>query len=106
MIGLLCRVGSFRLVAYDGGRLARIAGVVRMDDHTKESSIRLLKQLRDVYQSQLDTSVVEEVNAVVAALEQEGSGSKCLTALEWGDRVLEIFGKVIRLVSNITDLMS
>jgi hypothetical protein len=31
-------------------------GVIHMDSHTKESSIRLLKQLRDVYQGQLDTS--------------------------------------------------
>jgi len=77
-----------------------------MDSHTKESSIRLLKQLRDVYQGQLDTSVIEEIEAVVTALEQEGTCSKSLSALYWGDRVLELIGKVIRLVTNITDLMS
>lgn len=77
-----------------------------MDSHTKESNIRLLKQLRDVYQGQLDTSVIEEIEAVVAALEQDGADSKSLSALYWGDRVLELIGKVIRLVTNITDLMS
>ncbi|MBT2142890.1 MULTISPECIES: hypothetical protein [unclassified Rhodanobacter] len=77
-----------------------------MDSHTKESSIRLLKQLRDAYQGQLDTSVIEEIEAVVAALEQDGTRSKPLSALYWGDRVLELIGKVIRLVTNITDLMN
>ena len=77
-----------------------------MDSHTKESSIRLLKQLRDAYQGQLDTSVIEEIEAVVAALEQDGIRSKPLAALYWSDRVLELIGKVIRLVTNITDLMN
>lgn len=77
-----------------------------MDSHTKESSIRLLMQLRDVYQGQLDTSVIEEIEAVVAALEQDGTHSKSLSALYRSDRVLELIGKVIRLVTNITDLMN
>lgn len=77
-----------------------------MDSHTKESSIRLLKQLRDAYQGQLDTSVIEEIEAVVTALEQDGTRSKSLAALYWSDRVLELIGKVIRLVTNITDLMN
>lgn len=77
-----------------------------MDSHTKESSIRLLKQLRDAYQGQLDTSVIEEIEAAVAALEQNGVRSKSLSALYCGDRVLELIGKVIRLVTNITDLMN
>lgn len=77
-----------------------------MDSHTKESSIRLLKQLRDVYQGQLDTSVIEEIEAVISALEQEGIRSNSLSAMESGSRVLEIIGKVIQLVTNITDLMN
>lgn len=81
-------------------------GVIHMDNHTKESSIRLLKQLRDAYQGQLDTSVIEEIEAVVAALEQEGTRSNSLSALYWGERVLELITKVIRLVTNITDLMN
>jgi hypothetical protein len=81
-------------------------GVIHMDNQTKESSICLLKQLRDAYQGQLDTSVIEEIEAVISALEQDGTRSKSLAALDWGDRVLELIGKVIRLVTNITDLMS
>ncbi len=77
-----------------------------MDSHTKESGIRLLKQLRDVYQGQLDASVVEEIEAVISALEQEGARSKSLAALERADCVLEVIAKVIRLVTNITDLMN
>jgi hypothetical protein len=83
-----------------------VEGVIHMDSHIKESSVRLLIELRDAYRGQLDTSVIEEINTVVAALEQEGERSKCLAALDWGDRVLELIGKVIRVVTNITDLMS
>ncbi|RUL62045.1 hypothetical protein EKH79_14110 [Dyella dinghuensis] len=77
-----------------------------MDSHTKESSIRLLKELRDAYRGQLDTSVIDEIQTVVTALEQEETSSNYLTAFNWGDRVLELVGKVIRIVTNITDLMS
>lgn len=76
-----------------------------MDSHTKESSIRLLKELRDAYRGQLDTRVVAEIEAVVAALEEQEHRSTCLSALHWGDRVLELIGEVVRLVTNITDLM-
>lgn len=106
VIGLLCRVGSFRLVANEGGQLARIEGVIQMDSRTKENSIRLLSQLRDAYQSQLDTSVIDEIEAAIGALEEEGTSSKYLSMFVTGDRVLELIGMVIRLVTNITSLMS
>lgn len=77
-----------------------------MDSHTKESSIRLLKQLRDVYQGQLDTSVIEEIEAVISALEQEPTCSKSASVMYWSSRVLELIGKVLQVVTNITELMN
>ena len=77
-----------------------------MDNRTKENSIRLLKQLRDAYQSQLDTSVIEEIETAIGALEKERTDSRYVSVLITGDRVLELIGKVIRLVTNITNLMS
>lgn len=76
-----------------------------MDNRTKENSIRLLKQLRDAYQSQLDTSVIDEIEAAIGALENEGPSPNYLTVMNTGERVLELIGAVIRLVTNITDLM-
>ncbi|MEG0181954.1 MAG: hypothetical protein RR704_00655 [Stenotrophomonas sp.] len=77
-----------------------------MDTHTYENSVVQLKKLLDVYQSQLDASVIEEVNAVIAVLE---SGCGCQdkkTADSLSYRVLSIMADVIRIVSNITDLMN
>lgn len=77
-----------------------------MDTHTRENSVAQLKKLLDVYQSQLDASVIEEVNAVIAALE---SGCDCQdkkSAEKLAYRVLAVIADVVRIVSNITDLMN
>jgi hypothetical protein len=75
--------------------------------NTKENSIILLKKLRDVYQSQLDTSVIAEIDAVIATLEDETSCS-CpeKNPEELGMRVLAVICDVVRIVTNITDLMN
>lgn len=77
-----------------------------MDNHTKENSIAVLKRLRDVYQSQLDTRVIVEIEAVIAALETGCDCSATNASEDWGLRVLKIIAEVVRLVTNITDLMS
>ncbi|MBB1472604.1 hypothetical protein H5368_06145 [Luteimonas sp. MC1782] len=77
-----------------------------MDDHTKENSIAVLKRLRDVYQSQLDTRVIVELEAVIAALEKGCDCSVSESPVDWGVRALKIVAEVIRVVTNITDLMS
>jgi predicted ATPase with chaperone activity len=76
-----------------------------MQPHTLETSIRTLKILRDTYHSQLDISVVMKLNTVIADLEmvsqQERSERRQAVCL----RALQTVGEVIRLVSNISDLM-
>lgn len=77
-----------------------------MDTHTYKNSVVQLEKLLDVYQSQLDAGVIEEINAVIAALE---SGCGCQdkkSAEKLASRVLAVMADVIRIVSNITDLMN
>lgn len=76
-----------------------------MDTHTKENSIATLRKLRDVYQSQLDASVIAEINAVIAALEDGCDCPGAKTSEHWGIRALELIADIIRLVTNISELM-
>lgn len=78
-----------------------------MDARTKENSIKVLNNLRDVYQSQLDTRVIGEIEAVIAALENDCDCSESsATSEDWGLRVLKVIGEVVRIVTNISDLMN
>lgn len=75
-----------------------------MDSRTRESSIRTLKRLRDVYKSQLDTSVIVEIEAVIAALECD-SNTDCVPPEYWGQQALRVIADVLQVVTNISDLM-
>lgn len=77
-----------------------------MDIHTIENSVRTLEELRDVYQSQLDTCVLEEIEAVLKALKRERSLTNARLAKDLAGQVLSLISQVIRVVTNITDLMS
>lgn len=76
-----------------------------MNTVTKENSVELLKKLRDVYQGQLDTSVIEEIETVIAALESCDCSGAMQDSEDWKMRVLKVIADVIRLVTNITELM-
>lgn len=70
-----------------------------------EKSVRTLKNLRDMYYSQLDISVVTELNAVIAELEKADSQLNTGRKQDLGLRALQVIGGIISLVSNIRDLM-
>lgn len=77
-----------------------------MDIQTKENSIRVLKRLRDVYQGQLDTRVIVEIEAVIAAMEEDCDCSNTDRPTEdWRMRVLKLIADVLRLATNISELM-
>ena len=76
-----------------------------MDTHAKENSVATLKRLRDAYQSQLDASVIAEIDAVIAALEVSCDCSEAKSSVSLGLRVLNLIAEVLRLVTNISDLM-
>ena len=77
-----------------------------MNAKARENSIRVLTQLLDVYQGQLDAGVVSEVREVIAALEQSREGSEGNSRGDLGTSVLRVMSDVLRLISNITDLMN
>lgn len=77
-----------------------------MNAKARENSIRVLTKLLDVYQGQLDAGVVSEVREVIAALEQSGEGSEGNSRSDLGASVLRVMSDVLRLISNITDLMN
>ncbi len=76
-----------------------------MDTNTKKNSIEALKRLRDVYQCQLNASVVAEIEAVIAELEKDCGCSRSKFSDDWRIRVLVLIGDVVRLVTNVSDLM-
>ncbi|WP_409031531.1 hypothetical protein [Janthinobacterium sp. CG_23.3] len=76
-----------------------------MNKRNFEKSVRTLKSLRDMYYSQLDISVVTELNAVIVELEKADSQLNIERKQNLGLRALQVIGVVISLVSNIRDLM-
>ncbi len=77
-----------------------------MQQHSVENCIRTLEKLRDVYNSQLDASVLIELNAVIADLKQVGDHKG--NEVQLGNlslRALQAIAIVLNLVSNLKDLM-
>lgn len=77
-----------------------------MNAKARENSIKVLNQLLDVYQGQLDAGVVSEVREVIAALEQSRDGSGGNPRGDLGLSVLRVMSEVLKLVTNITNLMN
>ena len=105
-MGLSYRVGSFRLMSCgDLGNFARIEEI-KMRQHSVENCIRTLEQLRDVYNSQLDTSILAELDAVISDLKKATDHKESEVQLSnLGLRALQAIAVVISLVSNLKDLM-
>lgn len=89
----------------DLGNFARIEGII-MKQHSLENCIRTLEKLRDVYNSQLDTSVLAELNAVISDLKKVSDHKESEVQLgNLGLRAIQAIAVVISLVSNLKDLM-
>lgn len=74
-----------------------------MQQHSLKDCIRTLEKLRDVYNSQLDTSVL---NAVISDLKQASDHKESKVQLgSLGLRAIQAIAVVISLVSNLKDLM-
>lgn len=77
-----------------------------MHPSSLKNCIATLVQLRNAYESQLDASVLEELDDVIADLEvirDNDQSKKQLGPLS--DRTLQLIDYIVRLVTNITDLM-
>jgi hypothetical protein len=89
----------------DLGKFARKGGI-KMKQHSVKNCIRTLEKLRDVYNSQLDTSVLVELNAVISDLQQVADLKESEVQLgNLGLRAIQAIAAVISLVSNLKDLM-
>lgn len=77
-----------------------------MKRHNLKNCIHTLQHLRDAHCGQLNTSVVVELNRVIEDLTKidESFSEETVHEIAYGD-VLGIIATVIRLVSNIKDLM-
>lgn len=77
-----------------------------MQHHSVENCIRTLEKLRDVYNSQLDTCVMTELNAVISDLKTVVDSKESeLQLSNLRMRTLQAIALVISLVSNLKDLM-
>ena len=77
-----------------------------MKQHSLENCIRTLEQLRDVYNSQPDTSVLTELDAVIRDFKKVSDLKESEVQLgSLSLRAIQVISVVISLVSNIKDLM-
>ncbi len=77
-----------------------------MEKHSLENCIGSLEKLRDVYSGQLDTSVLDELNSVIAVLETVRESQP--NQMELGElsvRAIQVIASVVSLVSNLKDWM-
>ena len=75
-----------------------------MKQHTLKNCIRTLVKLRDVYNSQLDTSVLAKLDAVISDLKKVSDQKESEVQLgNLGLRAIQAITVVISLVSNIKD---
>lgn len=74
--------------------------------HSLENTIATLQKLRDGYHSQLDAKDREEFDDVLNELKKLNQAKKRDLPLgELATRALVIIDNLVRLVTNITDLM-
>lgn len=76
-----------------------------MQKRNLEDSIRTLKCLRDTYHSQLDISTVTELIIVIAELEEVNDQLKSERRQKACLRALQMVADIIRVISNVKDLM-
>ena len=76
-----------------------------MDIRTRENSIRVLKQILDAHQGQLDTSVILEIEGLIAELESERSGHSQNSDTERRWRTLKVIAEVLNILTNLSNLM-
>ena len=76
-----------------------------MDNRMRENSIEVLKKVLDVYQGQLDTRVVVEIEVVIAALEDLQNSQSDTSSWEARGQMLKVIADVVAIVTNISSLM-
>lgn len=105
VMGLLCRVGSFRRYCFLGlGNFAR-TGELTMKIDSIKNCITTLVDLRNAYNGQLDASVVDRLDQVILELQSLVDSNANASVYEAGANALRIIADVLAVVTNLTDLM-
>lgn len=85
------------------GRLARLKEKI-MTRRSLETTIRALKEARDMYQSQLDKSFVKELDAIILELEDVKFQSTSERKADLRLRALQAVATIARLVLDFKDM--
>jgi hypothetical protein len=102
--GLGVSVGSFSAIPCGGlGNVARTG--VFMTTHSLENSVRILKRVRDTYNSQLDTSVLKQLDEVITDLEEHVDKKDKERDAQRRSRALQVLGIIIHVITNVKDWM-
>lgn len=70
-----------------------------------ENSVRTLKKVRDTYNSQLDTSILEQLDEVIDDLEKHQDDKNKERDDQRRFRALQVLGIVIHIITNVNDWM-
>jgi hypothetical protein len=104
VMGLQCRVGSFRRYCFSGlGNFARTEELTLKVDQLK-NCITTLIEIRNVYNGQLDASVVVRLDEIISELQSLESSKAEVNAFVIGTKALQIIADVLAVVTNLTDL--
>lgn len=78
----------------------------KMQFDSLKNCIDTLQRLRDAHYSQLDTSVLNELDEVIAELSKLSVTQQSVVKLGTHSlRTLQVISQVVSLISNINDLM-
>lgn len=76
-----------------------------MTTHSLENSVRIMKMIRDTRNSQLDTSILEELDKAIIDLEKHMDEKDAERDKERRFRALQVLGTIIRIITDIDEWM-
>ncbi len=76
-----------------------------MTNDKLKNCIATLQQIRDTYNGQLDTGVIERLDEVIIELQSQVNSSIETDRFDTGAKVLKVLADVLAVVVKITDFM-
>ena len=76
-----------------------------MDIVSVRDAVALLKELRSSYQGQLDASVISRIDTLILDLEETSPAEAVAVTSDVSTRVLDVIANVIRMVTDVAELM-
>ena len=76
-----------------------------MQKDALEVATATLNKLRETYHSRLDAGALAELDGVLELLKQQCEHREAVRREELESRVFRVFAMILRIVTNVTDLM-